>query len=121
MNISKETVTNVLLTVVAACIGWLFIAQYNQAQRISSTEATRFTQEHGDELRHHLTSIFSDVDKRLAVMENNINWLRDIDIQSVGIGAAVSDSSEYQDIELPPAPEISPPEGPFAPRYQIEH
>ena len=77
---TSQTVWNAILTVVGAAllaaIGFLYNAVSELKVQTASIKATRFTEEEALKLRSDITLTLTSIDKRLAIMENNNDWIR---------------------------------------------
>lgn len=79
-----QTIWNALFTTLGLAIlgvmGWQSLAIMSLQNDMASFKATRFTEADGqrmlNELRNDVTDISTDIDKRLALMENNTIWMR---------------------------------------------
>lgn len=77
---TSQTVWNAILTVVGAAllaaIGFLYNEVTTLKEMAAGTNATRFTEVEASRLRSDMTVTLTEIDKRLAVMENNNDWIR---------------------------------------------
>ena len=76
---TSQTVWNAILTVVGAALlaalGFLYNEVASLKEQQAGTQATRFTEEEASQLRSDITLTLSEIDKRLAIMENNNDWI----------------------------------------------
>ena len=112
---TKDAIWGTLMTAILAAIGWIYVQGLAIVQDHAQVEATRFTQANGTELQDRLEGILTDIDKRLAVMENNITWMRS---ERYYGGTAIGDPMGSFNPDEEPAP--APPSPPFEPRYQLK-
>jgi len=88
--------------------GWMAMQIMDMNAALEKMSVTRFTAVDGELIRSEITDVATDIDKRLAVMENNVNWIRSM---------ALSGTTQYEQFDnvgsaLPPVPQ------PYAPNNQ---
>ena len=107
---NSQTIWNAILTVIGAALlaalGFLYNEVINLKEIAAKVDATRFTEEEASDLRSDLTVTLTTIDKRLAIMENNNEWIR--------IWVTSGKTSNQQDFDESPSPP-SPPAAPAAP------
>jgi hypothetical protein len=83
MSINKTTIWgSALVTAGFAVFGWMGLQIYELNAEIEHLRATRFTAHDGERVRDEITDVTTDIDKRLALMENNVNWIREVALQN---------------------------------------
>lgn len=128
---TSQTVWNAILTVVGAALlaalGFLYSEVADLKEQQAGTKATRFTEEEALKLRSDITLTLTEIDKRLAIMENNNGWIKQ--------WVTSAHANPNPDHEAPPKPGAPPnplssspniigdgtpaPPAPNAPRYDL--
>lgn len=110
MKPSTETVWNAILATigiaVVATIGYLYTENTALKERLTRLESTIFTSKEAEGLSVKITDVMTDVDKRLAVMETNVQWSKVVTM----LCAKPNDIDTYTPpAPMAPAPPADPP------------
>lgn len=112
------------ITAVLGVLGWMALSVVTLQSQMAADRAE-------DALRDDLQDAFNDIDKRLAVMENNQQWMgrrQQPETIPVPMPAPVmyDPVDPFDDVEaamepepIPPAPEPEEAPVPFSPRYDF--
>ena len=77
---NKEVIWNAVAATIGIAVigvmGWQALTIIRLENHITEVKATRFSRRDGDGLKAHITDDLTDIDKRLAIMERDVDWVR---------------------------------------------